>query len=166
MSTKSRRRDFNLPTTTAVNGLRGQPSRPRSFGNGSSRCSEAIEITPDELGLLNLPNIRPPLQLSRLALLEAARLTAAGSPAQAWEWYRASLRCGRHLGMHAGEIGRLVGLHIHEQSVPPILNWSANSKLGADDLRRALADTQAAYEMRRRRPARPSNLNTSPPAPP
>jgi hypothetical protein len=112
-----------------------------------SRCSEAIEITPDELGLLNLPNIRPPLQLSRLALLEAARLTAAGSPAQAWEWYRASLRCGRHLGMQAGEIGRLVGLHIHEQSVPPILNWSANSKLGADDLRRALAGTQAAYEM-------------------
>jgi len=112
-----------------------------------SECSQAIEIKPEELGLLKLPETSPPLDLSRLALLEAARLTAKGSPAQAWEWYRATLRCGRHLGMHAGGIGRLVGKLIHDQSEPAILRWSADARLSADDLRRALTDTLAADEM-------------------
>jgi hypothetical protein len=39
------------------------------------------------------------------------------------------------VSIHSGEIGRLVGLSIHDQSEPAILRWSADARLSADDLR-------------------------------
>jgi hypothetical protein len=113
---------------------------------GSER-SQAVDVMPADLGWLQLPDCVRPRELSRLSLLEAARITDEQSPSEAWGWYRAGLRCSRHVEMHAGAIGRFLGTATQSASVPAILRWSANPKLTAADLRRALADVVAIGQM-------------------
>jgi len=108
-----------------------------------TECSQALEIPPAELGLLNLPDCGPPRRLARLSLLEAARVSAEGPPAEAWTWYRAALRFSRHVGMHAATLGRLVGIGAHATCVDPVLRWSSRRELTASNLRQALADVLA-----------------------
>ena len=84
---------------------------------------------------------------TRLGLMQAARVTAEKGPADAWDWYRAVLRSSRHLELHTGSIGRLIGGAIQGMSLEPILNWSSQAKLTAGDLRLALTDAQAIDAM-------------------
>jgi hypothetical protein len=112
-----------------------------------TECSKAMEIPPAELTPLNLPDVGPPRQLVRLALLQAARISAEGSPSAAWTWYRAVLRSSRHVAIHAAIIGRMVGVAMHATSVEPVLRWSARPELTGADLHLALADVLAIDEM-------------------
>jgi hypothetical protein len=112
-----------------------------------TECSKALEIPPADLGPLNLPDCGPPRHLARLSLLEAARVSAERSPAEAWTWYRAALRFSRHAGMHAATLGRLVGIVSHAVTVEAVLRWSGLPQLTAVDLRHALADVLAIDEM-------------------
>jgi hypothetical protein len=85
--------------------------------------------------------------LGRLAGLEGSRHEEANEMAEAWRWYRASLRASRHVGKHGVIIERMIGAGLHEQAVRRILPWSANPRVDSPLLRRALADTIAADAM-------------------
>jgi len=108
-----------------------------------TECSQALEILPAEQGMFNLPDCGASRHLARLSLLEAARVSAEGSPVETWTWYCAALRSSRHIGMHAATLGRLVGVAVQAICVEPVLRWSARPELTASDLRHALADVLA-----------------------
>lgn len=112
-----------------------------------TECLQAMETSPADLGPLNLPDCGAPRRLARLSLLEAARVSADKSPAEAWIWYRAALRFSRHAAMHSASLGRMIGTSTHSAIVEPILHWSADPKLTAGDLRHALADVVAIDAM-------------------
>lgn len=112
-----------------------------------TKCSNALEIPPAQLGLLNLPDCGFPRQFARLSLLEAARVSSEQPPADAWSWYRAALRFTRHTGMHAATLGRMVGTATHATCIEPILHWSSRKELAATDLRLALADVLSVDEL-------------------
>ena len=86
-------------------------------------------------------------ELAKLGLLQASRIAAEKSPAEAWPWCRAVLRSSRHVGRHVETIGRMIGIAIHSITVEPVLRWSSRPELSATDLRRALADVVAIDEM-------------------
>jgi hypothetical protein len=81
--------------------------------------------------------------ITDLALLEAARVSAEKAPIEAWPWYRAVLRSSRHVALHTGVIGRLTAAGIHAEAVEPILLWSSQPELTAAQLRTVLAEVQA-----------------------
>jgi hypothetical protein len=116
-----------------------------------TQCTEALDIPPATLmtGAIgaNLPDVTRLRDFPRLALLEAARVSAERSPADAWPWYAAALRSSRHIGMHAPTIGWLFGVAVHNMAVDPILSWSTRPELTAADLRRALSDLQTIEAM-------------------
>jgi len=105
-------------------------------------CSEAREVfTAGDLDRgADLASTQSMRAFARLALLQAARTGAEGRPADAWNWYRGTLRSSRHVGMHAPIVGRLVGTAIYATAVEPVLRWSAEASLSNDELRRALSD--------------------------
>jgi hypothetical protein len=86
-------------------------------------------------------------EFSKLGLLQASRIAAEKSPAEAWPWYRAVLRSSRHVGRHVDTLGRMIGIAIHSITVEPVLRWASRPELSATDLRRALADVVAIDEM-------------------
>lgn len=113
-----------------------------------TKFDNAIEVPLNELTISSSLDAAQALRdFARLALLEASRFTEEGKTDEAWEWYRATLRSGRHVGIHACMIGRHVGNAILLMSVEPIQRWAAHSNVSADDLRRALADVQSIDAM-------------------
>jgi hypothetical protein len=114
---------------------------------GATRA-EAIEVPLSEFGCESLlPVSNDARALARLALLKASQLTGQGHTAEAWTWYRATLRASRHLGMHGGIIERMVGADVYRLARDPILNWAARPEVSTADLRQALADAVAVDSM-------------------
>jgi hypothetical protein len=107
---------------------------------GAAR-DESIEVPYESLNTYSeLPASTDARIFVQLALLEASRLIQERRAADAWSWYRASLRASRHHGMHAVGIGRQVGASLYQLARDPILNWSARPEIAGADLRQALAD--------------------------
>ena len=63
---------------------------------------------------------------------------------EAWRWYRAILRCSRHVGMHGVVIERQVAAFQHEVAARAIVRWAADPRVDASRLRRALKDALEA----------------------
>jgi len=79
-------------------------------------------------------------EFARLAPMEAARLEEAGDLAGAWGWYRAVLRSSRHIGSHGTLIQGLVGASMLVAVGGRMTTWSADPRVDAPLLRRALRD--------------------------
>jgi hypothetical protein len=110
--------------------------------------AEAIEVPLREMGFESLlPVSNDARVFAALALLKSSRLTSEGHMAEAWSWYRATLRNSRHLGMHGGIVERMVGADVYRLARDPILNWAARPEVNAADLRQALADAVAVDSM-------------------
>ena len=109
-------------------------------------CPTALRIPLRELTFQSLGSTyyQSAREFARLAWLEAARQCAGPRPSEAWTWYRALLRSSSHLAAHAGLMGRLVSEAILNGTVDFALPWAAQPEITAADLRRALADAQAA----------------------
>jgi hypothetical protein len=113
-----------------------------------TECADALPVPLAELTLATvLPVCQSLREFARPALLEAARVSAEKSPAEAWTWYRAVLRSSRHDGMHSATIGRMIGTALYSLAAEPVLRWSARSELTAGDLRHVLADVLAIDKM-------------------
>jgi hypothetical protein len=110
---------------------------------GTTRA-EAIEVPLHECDCESLLPVSDDSRVfAALALLKASRLTAEGHTADAWSWYRATLRNSRHLGMYGGIVERMVGADIYRIARDPVLNWAARPEVSAADLRQALGDAAA-----------------------
>jgi hypothetical protein len=114
-----------------------------------SQLDDALDVPPNQARLTTPSSaaINASHEFSRLALVEAAQLTAHGKAQEAWGWYRAVLRTSRHVGMRAAIIPRLVGCALHATAAEAIIPWSARPELTAADLRKALSETQALDAM-------------------
>jgi hypothetical protein len=114
---------------------------------GTGRA-EANEVPFKEMCLLSLlPVSQEARRFASLALLKASHETSEGHAADAWSWYRATLRCSRHLGMYGGSVERMVGAEVYRLARDPILSWAARPETSAADLRQALADVAAVDAM-------------------
>ena len=85
--------------------------------------------------------------LSRLALLEAARLTDQGDLNAAWSFYRAALRHSRHIGMYGAATDRLVSVALHATVSQRIVKWATDTRVDVSMLRQALRDISETYAM-------------------
>lgn len=93
-----------------------------------------------------LPVTQSLRSLSRLAVLDGQRLYHEGDLHGAWERYRDNLLCSRHVGMHGCMLERMVGVETFNRAADVIFSWSANPKLTAEDLRKALVELDSIYE--------------------
>jgi hypothetical protein len=119
----------------------------RAWKAGTGRA-EAIEVPLSEFGFESLlPVSQAARTFAALALLKASQLMSEGHTAEAWSWYRATLRASRHRGMSGGVVERMVGAAVYRLARDPILNWAARAEVSAADLRQALADTIAVDAM-------------------
>jgi len=107
-----------------------------------SRLDEALDVPPEKMTIVTDSSLWTDAArtFTRLALLEAARLTSQGHVVAAWEWYRAVLRTSRLIGMHASLIPRLIGVASQSMATEAVIPWSARPELTAADLRGALND--------------------------
>lgn len=102
---------------------------------------EAIYYQPKDMRVDTLLDVVTYLrEFARLARLEGARLETEGKPAEAWAWYRATIRGSRHCGMHGGMIERLVGVAMHTIACRSINRWAARADVDRDMLRQAIAN--------------------------
>jgi hypothetical protein len=85
--------------------------------------------------------------LALLGLLEVARCEADRDWDGAWTGYRAVLRASRHVGMHAGLEGRILGSEMHAAAAVLIRNAVTSPDIDAGQLQRALEDVQALDAM-------------------
>jgi hypothetical protein len=85
--------------------------------------------------------IRPLVQIAGL------RMEAQGDLGEAWNLYRAGLRCSRHCGMHGGLIERLIGMAFYFSMSDLVKSWSDQPNLSVEDLRQALTDLKAVDAM-------------------
>jgi hypothetical protein len=114
---------------------------------GTTRA-DAIEVPLGEFACESLlPVSNDARVLATLALLKASRVTSANHAADAWSWYRSTLRYSRHLGMYGCMIERMVGAAVYRLARDPILNWAARPEVSAADIRQALADVAAIDSM-------------------
>ncbi len=92
-----------------------------------------------------------PLQTMRsfgsLAQIAGLRMEAVGDFEAAWTMYRAALRSSRHCAMHAGFVGRAIGVEIYERLAGNILAWADQPNLEIELLRQALDDLIAIESM-------------------
>ena len=61
-----------------------------------------------------LPVVQDLRTLAHLGALEGSRHEEPGDMDEAWRWYRAILRCSRHVGRHGVLIERQVAASQHE----------------------------------------------------
>jgi hypothetical protein len=94
-----------------------------------------------------LPVVDRLRQLIWMAGLRGSSLEENGEMADAWPWYRAMLRCSRHVGMHGGIVERLVGWVSHRDTCQRINHWAADPRTDALLLRRALDEAIAIEAM-------------------
>jgi hypothetical protein len=83
-----------------------------------------------------------------LMSLEGSRLTAELRFAEAWGYYRDLLRSGRHLAMHGTLLDSMVGDGFVELGDQGGLRWSAEKRVTAADLRKAIQDVLSVQELR------------------
>src|SRR5579872_2033584 len=115
-----------------------------TWKSGTTRA-DAIEVPLREFACESLLPVSNDARIfAALALLEASRLTNEGRAAEAWSWYRATLRFSRHLGIYGGVVERMVGADVYRLARDPILNWAARPEVTAANLRQAAADVVAA----------------------
>ncbi|MFN0050758.1 MAG: hypothetical protein ACKV0T_01115 [Planctomycetales bacterium] len=84
-------------------------------------------------------------ELSRLAILEGARLEHEGDDQGAWDCYRMVLQCSRHVGRHGGRVERQVGAALHRLATDATLRWCQSAALDPQALRTALQEVRAIY---------------------
>lgn len=85
--------------------------------------------------------------LAQAAQLEAARVTDAGKLPDAWNWHLAVFRCSRHWGQNGRLSDRVAATKLHELAVEGICQWSADRRVDAALLDRAVADLREADRM-------------------
>ncbi|HEV3301077.1 MAG TPA: hypothetical protein VG055_15610 [Planctomycetaceae bacterium] len=114
-----------------------------------SQLDDSLDVPPGKVHLATDSSLATisARAFARLAVLEAARLTAEGRNDEAWDWYRSVLRSSRHIGMHACTIWRLVGVAIQAIATDAIISWAARPELTAAQLRKALNETLAIDAM-------------------
>jgi hypothetical protein len=113
-----------------------------------SELDDCLVIRPDLVHLTTDISVSTAAgQFGRLAVLEAARLTAAGHLDEAWNWYRAVLRSGRHMARHAAWIPRFVGGHLQAIATEAIVPWSGHPELTSAQLHKILDETLAIDAM-------------------
>jgi hypothetical protein len=126
-----------------------QQNRPAllTWREGSER-PDAIYNQPGKLAVDTLLPVVQELRLfTQMAALEGSHDEEKGAMEDAWLWYRAMLRCSRHVGRHGVIIERQVGGAIHKEAAARILHWAIDRRVDAELLRRALDDTLAADRM-------------------
>ena len=114
-----------------------------------SQLDDSLDVPPGKVHLATDSSLATigGRTFARLALLDAARLTAEGRNDEAWDRYRSVLRSSRHVGMHAGAIWRLVGVAMQATATDAIISWSARPEVTAVQLRKALDETLAIDAM-------------------
>jgi len=85
--------------------------------------------------------------LARLGLIAGLRMESQGELEEAWDWYRAVLRCSRHVEMHGGFIERLQGIGIIHAASGPVRVWADHPNLSVGLLRKALDELVAIDAM-------------------
>ncbi len=115
-----------------------------AWRRGSER-TEAIYHQPGEIAMDTLlPLVQDMRTIVALGALEGSRLEERGAMDRAWEWYRAMLRYSRLVGRHGVLIERLVGSSMHAEAAARIVPWSADPRVDARLLRRALDEVLQA----------------------
>ncbi len=85
--------------------------------------------------------------LARLGLMAGLRMESQGELEEAWDWYRAVLRCSRHIEMHGGFVERLYGIGMINAASGPVQVWSDHPNLNVGLLRKALDELVAIDAM-------------------
>ena len=78
-----------------------------------------------------------------LATSEASKLESAGKMEEAFGWYRAILRSGRHVVIRGGVMERWASIGDHDDTAERINRWAKDARVDAKMLRSALADVRA-----------------------
>ena len=132
-------KDWKLASTDVRRWLDANRQAMEIWKRGS-QLDNALDVAPANVSIVTDSSLatNSTRMFARLALLEAARLASEGHVVEAWDWYRATLRTSRLIGMHAGLIPRLVGVATHAIATEAVIPWSARPELTAADLRRAL----------------------------
>ena len=113
-----------------------------------TRKAEALYHQPKNVDYDTLlPVVQEMRTFSKLARLVGARLEEADDLDGARDWYRAIFRSSRHSGRHGGFIVRLVGIAIHFMAADALQKWAGDPQVDAAQLRRALDDVIADYQM-------------------
>lgn len=112
-----------------------------------SKKPKALNAQPKEQTYLTMISVTEHRALSRLARLEAARLLDAGDVEGAWEWYRVAFRHSRHVGMYSQGTDRVMGVAYHAFVCENIIEWSADPRVKASLLQRALENVIADYQL-------------------
>jgi hypothetical protein len=114
-----------------------------------SQLDDSLDVPPGNVHLATDSSLATisARAFARLAVLEAARLTAQGRIDESWDWYRSVLRSSRHIGMHACALWRLVGVAMQAIAADAIISWSARPEVTAAQLRKALDETRAIDAM-------------------
>ena len=109
---------------------------------------DALLIQPRQM---TFSTILDPIQkirdLSRLAILEGARLEDAGDLEGAWRIYKGILRSSRHAGKHGGPMQSLAGYAILKRVRTPIGRWIEDPGVNQALFRRAIGDLETCQEM-------------------
>jgi hypothetical protein len=66
---------------------------------------------------------------------------------EAWKWYKAILRCSRHVGKRGFMVARTIGASLHQIASCSIIRWADDPRADARLLREALDDVLAADAM-------------------
>jgi hypothetical protein len=86
-------------------------------------------------------------RFAAMAGLRGALMQEKGDMEGAWGWYRAILRCSRHIGMHGVIVERRIGAALHEQAASRIKEWARDPRTELALVRRALDETVAIEAM-------------------
>ncbi len=86
------------------------------------------------------------LRLGQMALLEGSRLEEHGDFAGAWGWYRAVLRCSRHMKTRSRYPMRASGVALEGQALARLSPWAKGAKLSIEAHREVLRDVLALDE--------------------
>jgi hypothetical protein len=85
--------------------------------------------------------------LQVMARLEGSRLEEQDDMAGAWGWYRAILRCLRHIGMHGTVYRRRNAQRWYNQLRIRLMAWAADPRTTPSMLRQALDDVVASESL-------------------
>ncbi len=125
-------------------GSTGVRTLSESGGEGTER-PDASYINPAVLTFETKLDIAQNLRsFGRLALLQGSRLEDQGDFEGALDWYLALLRSTRHCGKRGTMVERLIGIAMHRWASTRLIRWSADPKVDARMLRKALDAAIAA----------------------